>query len=196
MSDRPRNAPGIGHNGGPDMGRGKTWRTHQWRKAQRDLMPNTIPLMVVRMRMRRAAELGMTYRAYAQVRQSSGQDILALLFSSNALRIIGAGARMPADRAAHLAPLAAPRLSLVHPPNTPGAVALMNPELDAAATAPRFTESWSAMRTRLETFLSAQNLPGSRVLIVGDAPLEADWSTAARAAAYLPADSYFPAASG
>lgn len=186
--------PGIGHNGGPGMGRGKTWRAHQWRRAQRDLMPNTIPLMVVKMRMRRAAELGMTYRAYAQVRQASGEDILALLFSSNALRIIGAGARMPEDRAAHLAPVKAPRLSLVYPPNRPGAVVLGNPEIDAAAKAPPFTESWSALRSRLETFLQTQNLPGNRVLIVGDTPLEADWTAAARAAAYLPAASYFPAA--
>lgn len=193
MSDAP--LPGIGHNNGPDFGRGKTWRTHQWRRAQRDLMPATIPLMVVKMRMRRAAELGMSYRAYARVRQTSGQDILALLFSSNALRIIGHGARMPRAISAHLDPLKADRLALVHPPNSPEAVALINPELQAAAKAPPFTESWSAMRRRLETFLQGRNLSGNRVLIVGDAPLEADWSTALRAAAYLPADAYFPSAS-
>ena len=28
--------------------------------------------------------------------------------------------------------------------------------------------------------------------LVGDAPLEADWVTAARAAGYLPSDRYFP----
>lgn len=184
---------GIGHNNGPDLGGGKTWRTYQWRRAQRALMPNTIPLMVVRMRMRRARELGMTYRAYAQVRQAAGQDILALLFSSNALRIIGAGARMPPPRAAHLAPIKAGRLSLIHPPNQPDPVLRLNPEIDAAAKAPPFTESWSAMRHRLESFLQSRNLPGNRVVIIGDAPLEADWTAAARAAGYLAAEDYFAA---
>ncbi|CAN0589915.1 unnamed protein product, partial [Ectocarpus sp. 12 AP-2014] len=65
MGDRsgnpPGNLPGIGHNRGPAMDRGVTYRTYHWKKARQALMPRTIPLMVVRMRVRRAAELGMDY---------------------------------------------------------------------------------------------------------------------------------------
>lgn len=183
---------GIGHNGGPTMERGQAWRSYQWRQAQKAAMPSTIPLMVVKMRVRRAAELGMDYRSYARIRQAAGQDILALLFSSNALGIIGDGARMPAPEAARLATVqGAERLALVHRPHAPEAVEIHNPELDAARAAPTLRDSWSAMRTRLEDFIQTRRLSGHRVVIVGDTALETEWATAARAAGYLPAADYF-----
>ncbi|MAY88998.1 MAG: hypothetical protein CML02_20030 [Pseudooceanicola sp.] len=183
---------GIGHNNGPVMETGQTYRAYQWRQAQRALMPEAIPLQIVRMRMRRATELGMSYKAYASVRRTSGHDILGLLFSSNALRIIGNGARMPEDERARLeAVVKASKLAMVHRPNHPGVVLAQNRELDATDAAPLFTDSWSAMRARLEQFVQNQQLPGNRVLVVGDAPLESEWATAARAAGYLPADAYF-----
>lgn len=183
---------GIGHNGGPTMEPGHLWRTYQWRSAQRKLMPNAIPLLVLRMRMQRAQELGMDYKTYARVRQYSGQDIMGLLFSSNALRIMAVGARMPRPQADRLAVVkSARKLALVHRPNTPGAVLQANPVLDAAEAAPRFTDSWSQMRDRLQELLRGQRLPGGQVLVIGDAPLEPEWATAARAAGYLPAQEYF-----
>lgn len=183
---------GIGHNNGPTMERGHKWRSYQWRRAQKKLMPNTMPLMIVRMRVRRAAELGLDYKTYASIRQASGQDIMGLLFSSNALRIIGNGARMPdAQERALQAVKAATKLSLVHAPNTPPAVLQANPVLDATDVAPRLTDSWSIMRARLEGFIRHNRLPGSQVLIIGDAPLENEWTTAAKAAGYLRADQYF-----
>ena len=186
---------GIGHNQGPSMEPGQLWRTHQWRTAQRQLMRKTIPLMVVRMRMQRARELGMDYKTYASIRQASGQDILALMFSSNALKIIGLGAKMPdAETRALKAVKAAQKLTLVHAPNTPDGVLAANPVLDAADVAPKFNESWSAMRDRVSGLIQAQKLPGNTVLVIGDAPLENEWSTAARAAGYLSASAYFQAA--
>lgn len=183
---------GIGHNNGPTMQAGHSYRTHMWRRAQQKLMPNTIPLMIVRMRIRRAAELGMDYKSYASIRQVSGQDILGLLFSSNALRIIGNGARMPDAQGRALAAIrSAQKLSLVHAPFEPPAVLQANPVLDATAAAPRITDSWSDMRQRLQGFIHQNRLPGNQVLIIGDAPLEAEWTTAARAAGYIPAHRYF-----
>lgn len=183
---------GIGHNNGPTMEKGQAMRAFQWRKAQEALMPKALPLMVIKMRVKRAAELGMDYKTYASIRQYSGSDILGLLFSSNALRIIGNGARMPEAEERVLAQVkSARKLSLVHLPNRPEAVALMNPVLDATAAAPRFTDTWRQTRDRLEGFIRAQALPGGRVVIIGDAPLEAEWVTAARAAGYLPSDRYF-----
>ncbi|MDF1717085.1 MAG: hypothetical protein P1U75_10520 [Antarcticimicrobium sp.] len=185
-------AAGIGHNGGPSIEPGAVLRTHQWRRAQRALMPNAIPKLVLQMRIKRAAELGMDYRTYARVRQFSGDDITGLLFSSNALRIFAGDARIPIPEAQRLALLkGARRLVLVHPPQTPGAVLLCNPVLDAGDAAPRFTDSWGQMRTRIAGLLQGQRLPGSRVLVVGDAPLEREWVAAGRAAGYLGAQEYF-----
>ncbi|MBV1895399.1 MAG: hypothetical protein KUG70_03000 [Rhodobacteraceae bacterium] len=182
----------IGHNNGPNMERGHSYRSYQWRRAQQALMPNTLPMMLIKMRVRRAAELGMAYKTYARIRQASGQDIMALLFSSNALRIIGNGAKMPdAETRALEAVKSASKLTLVHAPNTPPAVLQANPVLDAAQAAPRFTDSWTQMRERVQAVIRQRNLPGDQVLIIGDAPLEAEWTAAARAAGYLAADQYF-----
>ena len=187
---------GIGHNGGPTIERGHRWRTFQWRRAQKAAMPSTIPLTIVRMRMARAAELGMDYKTYASVRQSAGRDILALLFSSNSLRIIADGARMPEDRTAHLAEVrGADRLAAVHPPHRPDLVLAANRVLTDAARAPLFTDSWSETRAKLGAFLRDRRLAADGVLIVGDTALEAEWLAAARAGAYLPSDRYFGGAS-
>ena len=193
MADR---RVGIGHNQGPGMDAGHRWRTYQWRKAQKEMMPNTIPLMVVRMRVRRAAELGMDYKTYATARQAAGRDILGLLFSSNALRIIGGDAAMPQDRAQALAAVRnAGRLALVHRPHHPDRVQAANPVLDAAALAPDITTSWSDMRDRVAGFVRDRGLIGDQVVVIGDTELEAEWAPAMRAASYLSADRFFPAQS-
>ncbi|WP_415401888.1 hypothetical protein [Tateyamaria sp. SN3-11] len=174
---------------------GHRWRTHQWRRAQKEMMPNTIPLMVVRMRVRRAAELGMDYKTYATARQAAGRDILGLLFSSNALRIIGGDAAMAQDRARALAAVRnAGRLALVHRPHQPEGVQDANPMLDAAALAPDITTSWSDMRERVAGFVRERGFVGDQVVVIGDTTLEAEWAPAMRAASYLSADRYFPAA--
>ena len=186
---------GIGHNQGPTLEKGHAWRTYQWRQAQKKLMPRTIPLMIVKMRVRRAAELGMDYKAYASLRQAAGRDICGLLFSSNALRILGGDAKMPQERARVLAGLRdAKRLSLVYRPLDPAAVHDANLVLDATGLAPDITMTWSAMHERLCGFVRKQNLVGDQVVIIGDTSLENGWSAAARAAGYLPADRYFGAA--
>ena len=183
---------GIGHNQGPTMELGHRWRTYQWRRAQKALMPNTIPLTIVRMRMRRATELGMDYKTYATVRQSAGRDILAMLFSSNALRIIGGATQMPTPRREHLEQVkGADHLALVHRPTSAQEVLHRNPVLTDAETAPHFAQSWSEIRGRLERFLQRQPVAAGQVLIVGDTTLEAEWLTAARAGAYLPSEHYF-----
>ena len=88
------------------------------------------------------------------------------------------------------------KLSLVHLPHRPETVLQSNPMLDATEAAPRFTDSWSDMRARLEAFIRSRRLPGNQVVIVGDAPLESDWTAAAKAAGYLPASRYFPHQAG
>jgi len=47
------------------------------------------------------------------------------------------------------------------------------------------------MRDRVQGLIHSQRLPSSGVLVIGDAPLEADWAAAGRAAGYLPSAEYF-----
>ena len=185
---------GIGHNGGPTLEKGQRWRTHQWRKAQKALMPNTIPLAIVRMRLRRAAELGMDYKAYASIRQATGRDVCGLLFSSNALRIMVGSAAMPLERRVVVAQVTrAERLALVHPPIAPREVLAQNP-LEAAQRAPDLRHGWSEIKAQLAAFAAARRLNGDQIVIVGETALEEEWMGAMRAAGYLPAARYFQSA--
>lgn len=185
---------GIGHNQGPTMERGHVWRTFQWKRARAAAMPKTMPLMVVRMHVARAHQLGLDYATYAAVRKASGRDIMGLLFSSNALRVVRAeNPYMPVDRADAVSAVeGARKLALVHRPLQAEMIELANPVLDAAGQAPKFTDSWAEMRDHLGGFITNQRLARDQVLIIGDTALERDWTVAAQAAGYLEAARYFP----
>jgi len=183
----------IGHNNGPTMEKGRAWRRYAWTKARAELLP-TLPLEVVRLRVRRARELGLDYKAYASIRAASGHDVVALLFSSNALRVGPGVVALPADRADRIAALrACGRLAILHAPIAPAAFADANPVFDAAGPAPRFTDGWGAMRAAIQALTAERGLPGDRVVLVGETAFEREWSQAGRLAGYLAADRYFGA---
>ncbi|UWQ19496.1 hypothetical protein K3551_07675 [Jannaschia sp. M317] len=165
---------------------GYTGRLHQWRRARQALFSNRIPVEVVRLRVRRAAALGLDYRTYAGVRATTGRDIAALLFSSNALGMLRA-AELEDARARKLAAVEAERGALMHRPLPAVAV----DPLDFAAEAPLFTESWTEVRARLVAVLAARKLPADAVLMIGDTTFERSWSVTARAGGYLSAETYF-----
>jgi hypothetical protein len=184
---------GPGHNGGPTMEPGTSWRRHCWTKARRDLLP-AMPLEVIGYRMKRATELGLDYRTYAGVRATTGRDIVAFLFSSNALRL-HPGPVLPAPQADRLAAIVdAARLAAVYRPLDPDAVLAANPgALDHAHGAPTVQDSWSATRARLLALTRAARVPADAVLVVGETDLERGWCGTARLAGYLPAARFFTA---
>lgn len=183
----------IGHNNGPTMEKGRAWRRHAWTQARAELLP-TLPLEVVRMRVRRARELGLDYKAYASIRAASGHDVVALLFSSNALRVGTRAVVIPAERAQRIEALrACGRLAALHAPTTPEDFAAANPVFDAASPAPRFTDGWGAMRAAIARLTADRGIPGDRVVLIGETAFEREWSQAGRLAGYIPADRYFGA---
>jgi hypothetical protein len=185
---------GIGHNGGPAMDGGVAWRRHCWSVARAGLLPH-LPLEVIRTRVRRAKELGLDYRTYALAREATGRDIIAFLYSANALGILRPGDSLPPGRGARLrgvvncerallahAPLDAPRL----------AAALAAEEgiaFAGAGPAPGFWASWAEVRAGVLAAIGG--LPAGGVMLVGDAPGERAWCEAASLAGYLPAGRYF-----
>lgn len=178
---------GLGHNGGPSLQPGVAWRTHCWRAAREQLLP-TLPIEVVRLRVKRARDLGLEYKTYASVRAATGHDLIAFLFSSNALRLIRGQAVLPKDRADKLDTMTCARIALAVAPLEPQAV-LVNPQIDQAHAAPfalaKFAEARAAIRAALG------KVPGDRVLLVGDLALEREWCAAGRLAGYLPAERFF-----
>jgi len=180
---------GIGHNSGRTEEKGKGWRKYVWTKARKNLMP-TLPIEVVRLRVKRAAELGLPYRTYAGIRASTGHDLIGFMFSSNALRVLRDGQAIPPDHAAKLVALCAERIAITHHPVSPVYLSAQ-PGIDAAHTAPRFTDSWSSMRDQMATITRSTHKPADRFVLIGDTDFEREWAEAARMAGFLPAQAYF-----
>ncbi len=153
-----------------------------------------LPVEVVRTRVRRAAALGLDYRTYAGVRATTGHDLVAFLFSSNALRVGAMRPAMPEDRASKLAAVEAGRLALAVAPLTAGAMAAANPVLEGCFAAPYALARWGEVRVALRAALG--KLPPDQVLLVGDHGLEAEWCAAGRLAGYLPAERFFGQGAG
>ncbi len=186
---------GIGHNSGRVDAPGKSWRRYVWTKARKDLMP-TLPLEVVRLRVRRAAELGLPYKTYAGIRASSGHDLIGFLFSNNALQVLREGQAMPHDRAAKIAGLVATtNTGIAHKPVTPTHLGGL-PGLSGAFAAPPFSASWADMRDQMRAIITAHGQPADRFVIVGDTAFEREWAEAARTAGYLRADQFFCGSGG
>ncbi len=184
----------IGHNQGPTMEPGESWRRHAWGKARARLLP-VLPIEVLRLRVKRAAEIGLDYRTYASIRAASGHDVIGFLFSTNALRLLPPQVALPVARREKLDAIqGAARAALVHAPLSPAQVLdLASGALDAAHPAPRPFAGWGEARKALLGALAEGRLPPDRVVMVGDTADERDWAQAARLAWYLPADRYFAA---
>ena len=178
--------PGIGHNSGQADAPGHSWRRHVWTKARADLLPK-LPIEVIRLRVKRAAELGLPYKTYAGVRASTGHDLVGFLFSSNALGVIRAGQLVP-EKLDDL--LNCDRVALAHGASV--LAALKNaPTVDAAYAAPHFAQSWAATRDHLKAVLRARGTPADRYLLIGDTAAERGWAEAAQTAGYLNAAAFF-----
>lgn len=179
--------PGIGHNNGPSMEDGRAWRLHAWTRARAEAQPN-LPVEVVRMRIRRAAELGMGYRTYAAIRAASGRDPAALVFSSNALGLHGGRDLRPevAERLSAIRQCL--RIGLLTAPLDPVALTGRLP-LDRLYRAPAPHARWPVLRETLARVQEGR--PAAALVLIGAAPGEADWAAAGRLGAYLDAARYF-----
>lgn len=189
----PSHPAGIGHNKGPAFGLGRGWQRHCWKKARADLLPK-LPLEIIRIRVRRAAELGLDYPVYATVRATTGQDIVSFLFSSNALRLSVTQGVLQQRYAEHLEKISgADRALLANPPLEPDPIlqalrAAGQAGIDRAAAAPG---AWDTPADQRRTIDAARDAPAAATVLVGDAPFEAQWVATARLAAYLPAERVF-----
>jgi hypothetical protein len=186
---------GPGHNGGPTLEPGARWRRHCWQAARTALLPK-LPIEIVRLHVKRAADIGLDYKTYAGVRATTGHDLVAFLFSTNALRLLREGDRMADREAEHMAAVTGiGQLLAVQPPLDPAHVRQMlagqGVAVDAAGRAPGLAQNWRETRALLLSLLAEVRAPADRVLLIGETALERDWVGAARMAGFLPADRYF-----
>ena len=177
----------IGHNRRPVL-TGSGWRRHCWQVARENLLP-VLPIEVVRTRVRRAKDLGLDDKTYAGVRATTGHDLVAFLFSSNALRLMPTG-RIPDPEAAKLATSRdCGRIALAQC-IAPTVILLENPAtVTATGSAPLPCASFQDQVAALRRALGG--VPGDRVLLVTSAPWEMEWVDTGRLAGMLPAARYF-----
>jgi hypothetical protein len=170
---------GIGHNGGPSMEPGYGFRKVAWKKARRRALPS-LPLEIVRVRVARAKRLGLPYRTYATIRATSGHDIVAFLFSGNALGLARRAPCRLSNRARGSTRWrrgGAAGGGLCAAP--PRAVLRGAPCLDAAVAAPTILTTWGEAGARLRGFVRERGLPPDGVVLVSATALERDWCGAA-----------------
>jgi hypothetical protein len=187
---------GIGHNQGPPLEPGRSWRAHAWRTARRELLPR-LPLEVIRRRVARARQLGLTYPQYASILLGTGRDITAFLFTDGSLQLrLERAIAMPGRIEERLALLErCDRLMMVEADTD---LARLGRELQerripfvALSTAPSRHVAWSEGRAAIRAVLDPRRLPGDAVVMVGTSPEERIWADAARLASFLPAGTYF-----
>ena len=166
----------IGHNKGPSLDGGAGFRRVAWSRARSEMLPS-LPLEVVRLRVKRAKRLGLPYKTYATIRAVSGRDIVAFLFSSNALDM-RRGIDMPAPVCTRLAELEAQvaRLGAIHLPIDLAAVRAQG-HLDAVARAPSLSTPWRAAHEELRALARDGNAPADGVVVVAATALEREWAT-------------------
>ncbi|KPQ05184.1 MAG: hypothetical protein HLUCCA12_15645 [Rhodobacteraceae bacterium HLUCCA12] len=182
----------IGHNQGPSLDAGTAWRRHCWTQARADLLP-TLPIEVVRLRVRRAAQIGLDYRTYASIRAASGHDVVAFLFSTNALHLFPRRIELDAARSSRLAALTGSgRAALAQAPLSVGELEHLIPDpLDLVAPAPAPFAPWCELRNRVLAVLKTAGWPKAGVVMVCETALEREWALAARLGHALPAQRFF-----
>jgi len=182
---------GIGHNRGPSLAPGAGFRKVAWTKARAALMPS-LPLEVVRLRVKRAERLGLPYKTYATIRAVSGRDIIGFLFSDNALDM-GRGVVIPVQAQDRLRALdgIATRLAAIHAPVDPAQV-LADRALDGAGRAPGLDTPWRAARADLRAIAQGAAVPFDGLVVVAATMLERNWSATAGFGGTIPREVMFP----
>jgi hypothetical protein len=127
------------------------------------------------------------------VRATTGRDIVAFLFSSNALRLHPAVV-LPAPEAAKLgAPRRTARLAAVYRPLDPAAVLAGNRARSTRRGGAHGLRQLERDAPALLALTRAAKVPADAVVVVGATDLERGWCGTGRLAGFVPAGRFFAA---
>ena len=187
--------PGIGHNQGPPLDGGQSWRAFAWKKARKQLMPR-LPLEIVKRRVKRAQQLGLEYPQYASILLGTGRDIVGFLFTCDALGLrLSQSLELPDTvREKVSAQTGCERVLMAR--HDPAALARAlaaetRISFSSIAKAPALNCTWGEGRRAIQSALEPMKLPPDAVVMVGTRAQERDWAEAARLAKFLPSEQYF-----
>jgi len=188
----------IGHNNGPSMKTGLGWQRHCWAKARKELLGKTIPVEIVRMRIKRARELGLAYPQYASIMLGSGRDIVGFLFTVDGLHLrLRKQLEMPDTVQDKLQSLRKCSLMAFAPSGeNPDAFRqelqqVAGVRFSSASPEPEDEINWSAARRAIRTALDPLKLPSDAVVMIGTRDAEKQWAAAGKIARFIPASDYY-----
>lgn len=187
---------GIGHNSQDDASR--KGRVRQWQKAKAALKGPALSPIQMKLRIRRAEELGLSYRQYAALVLATGRDPRAFLFTPEGMSLrLGRRLVLPDAPRGKLARLRNCHLLALAPEaEAPETFLSELREVSAlpfvaAIPSPSAQAGWSAIRAVFQPTLGALSLPGDALVVVGGtARAEPGWAAALRAG-FLPGDVFF-----
>ena len=189
---------GIGHNNGPSLRQGRGWHTHCWKQARKDLLGKTLPIEVVRTRVRRAKELGLAYPQYASILLGSGRDIVGFLFTVDGLQLrLQKQLSLPDTVREKLQGLKRTDLFAFAPSGE--APDLFRAELagqtglcfKSSAPEPERTLNWPEARRAIRAVLDPIKVPSGAVVLIGTKDAEREIAMAGKLARFIPSDGYF-----
>jgi hypothetical protein len=94
----------IGHNQGPALTRDSSWSSFCWKKTHREAW-KTPPIEIVRLRCRRAASLGLTYRQYTAALMDRGVHLQAIVFALGGTLVRTENGHVTLDQEGRIQPL-------------------------------------------------------------------------------------------
>lgn len=91
----------MGHNQGPPIAEDSAWNFLSWKKAQKKAW-KTPPIEIVRLRLERAAKLGLTYRQFTTVLLDRGIYLRAIFFELAGTLVRSRNNGVEIDRHGHI----------------------------------------------------------------------------------------------
>ena len=188
--------PGPGHNNPPGVPNG--WARHCWSRARADLIGERMPVEMVRIRMARARELGLSFPQYRSILLGGGRDVTAFLFTVEGLHLrLTRELSMPDAVRAKLGAIT--RCGLLAFAPSGEAPQAFRQELSSVAGVgfadagpePEPRATWGQGRAAVHALLRAEGLPAQSVVMVGHGARERGWAEAAQLVRFLPRADYF-----
>jgi hypothetical protein len=181
--------PAAGHNQGPPLDPGQSWRRYCWQKAYEELWAAP-PIEVVQRRMARAAWLGLSYQQYARILVSGG-EVDAFLFTVDAV-VGGGGAAIR-----KLATISGCQRLLLGSTDRladridSGDLALFSAKATVASRHMLAAAPSKADRNTLARLFRDQRVRRGTVVLIGEGVAAPAWVAGGRLAGFIPARDYF-----
>ncbi len=188
----------IGHNNGPQMKTGLGWQQHCWKLARKNVLGKTIPIEIVRMRIKSARQLGLAYPQYASIMLGTGRDIVGFLFTVDGLHLkLRKRLEMPEFVQTKLHTIEKCNLVAFSPSGEKADAFQMELQqisgvkFQSSSPEPKPEATWPDARLAVRAALDPLKLPSDAIVMIGNRETEKQWALAGKMARFIPSSEYY-----